>query len=133
MGSESWHEALEKLSERTKDLHRAYQSVCEELQAADWYQQRIDVSADAELKAILAHNRDEEKEHASMVLEWIRRRDPDFARAMDTYLYSEGDVTKIEEREQAEKSGGASLAGAAQEEAAADVAPAFTVGSLKGT
>ena len=77
-GSASFHEAEEKLTPLTRDMHRAIVSLMEELEAIDWYQQRIDAAGDGELKDILRHNRDEEKEHAAMVLEWIRRRDAGF-------------------------------------------------------
>jgi hypothetical protein len=80
--SQGWHERDELLSERTQDLHRAIVSLQEELEAVDWYQQRIDATRDPELKQILAHNRDEEKEHAMMLLEWIRRHDLAFARQL---------------------------------------------------
>ena len=69
MASEGLHEASQELTPLTRDLHRAIVSLMEELEAIDWYQQRVDATADEELRTILAHNRDEEKEHASMVLE----------------------------------------------------------------
>ncbi len=97
--SAGYHEDSEDLSPETKDYHRAIVSLMEELEAVDWYNQRVDAANDDELKAILAHNRDEEKEHAAMILEWIRRRDPSFAGHLDTYLYSEGDITELEEHE----------------------------------
>src|SRR5688572_17918928 len=98
MASDTYHEPIDRLSTRTQDLHRAILSLMEELEAVDWYQQRIDATNDAELKRILEHNRDEEKEHAAMVLEWIRRRDVEFSRVLKTYLFTRGDVTAIEER-----------------------------------
>jgi ferritin-like protein len=70
-------------------MHRAIVSLMEELEAVDWYNQRADACSDPELKAILAHNRDEEKEHASMVLEWIRRRDPRFDKELRDYLFTD--------------------------------------------
>ena len=76
MASEGFHESTEDLTSQTLDLHRAIRSLMEELEAIDWYQQRVDATKDDALRAILAHNRDEEKEHASMLLEWIRRQDP---------------------------------------------------------
>ena len=76
MSNEGYHEPIEELSNETRDMHRAITSLMEEFEAVDWYNQRIDACKDEELKAILVHNRDEEKEHAAMVLEWIRRRDP---------------------------------------------------------
>ena len=82
MGHATLHEAPEALSPETVDMHRALASLIEELEAVDWYSQRIDASDDDDLCRILAHNRDEEKEHACMTLEWIRRRDATF----DAYL-----------------------------------------------
>jgi uncharacterized protein len=61
----------------------------EELEAVDWYNQRVDACKDEELKAILVHNRDEEKEHASMVLEWIRRKDSEFSTQLKDYLFTD--------------------------------------------
>ncbi len=90
------HEPLGALSERTKELHRALVSLQEELEAVDWYQQRADATRDLELKHILEHNRDEEKEHAMMLLEWIRRNDVGFARQMKTYLGTSRPVTAVE-------------------------------------
>lgn len=89
MAHEGYHEAAEQLSEETRDMHRALTSLIEELEAVDWYNQRVDACTDAELRAILAHNRDEEKEHAAMVLEWIRRRDPRFDHELRDYLFTE--------------------------------------------
>jgi ferritin-like protein len=78
MANEGYHEAIDELSDETLDMHRAIISLMEELEAVDWYNQRVDACKDTDLKAILEHNRDEEKEHAAMVLEWIRRKDPAF-------------------------------------------------------
>lgn len=89
MASEGYHEPIEELSDETRDMHRAIVSLMEELEAADWYNQRVAACKDAELKAILAHNRDEEKEHAAMVLEWIRRRDPVFDQQLRDFLFTE--------------------------------------------
>ncbi len=89
MANEGYHETVEQLSDETKDMHRAIISLMEELEAVDWYNQRVDVCHDKELRAILAHNRDEEKEHAAMVLEWIRRKDPRFAKEMKEYLFTD--------------------------------------------
>jgi ferritin-like protein len=86
---EGLHEPAEKLSPKTLDMHRAIVSLIEELEAVDWYQQRADACGDPELKAILEHNRDEEKEHAAMVLEWIRRRDPAFSKELKDHLFTE--------------------------------------------
>src|SRR5690606_9181658 len=97
------HEAASSLSEQTLDNHRAYRSLMEEIEAVDWYAQRVDATNDPELKAVLAHNRDEEKEHAAMVLEWLRRRDPVLDQHLRTYLFTSGPIDEIEE--QAEASG----------------------------
>ncbi len=96
MSSESTHEPIEALTEDTRDLHRAIASLMEELEAVDWYQQRVDATKDEDLKAILGHNRDEEIEHAMMVLEWIRRRVPKLDEHAKTYLFTTGPITEIE-------------------------------------
>jgi ferritin-like protein len=96
-GSTTFHESEERLSARTRDMHRAIVSLMEELEAIDWYQQRMDATEDSELKEILRHNRDEEKEHAAMVLEWIRRRDDGFSSILKAYLFTEGSITERED------------------------------------
>jgi len=95
--STSFHEPLAELSEETLETRRGIVSFMEELEAVDWYAQRIDATKDAQLKAILAHNRDEEKEHAMMALEWLRRRDPALDEQMRAYLFTEGDIVAVEE------------------------------------
>lgn len=97
MSSEGYHEPHDELSRDTRDMHRAIVSLMEELEAADWYNQRVDACKDEQLKAILAHNRDEEKEHAAMVLEWIRRRDKTFDKHLRDYLFTTKDILAIEE------------------------------------
>jgi hypothetical protein len=86
----------EGISEQARNVHRALASLIEELEAIDWYNQRVDVTQDAELKAILTHNRDEEMEHASMALEWLRRLLPQFDQALKTFLFTSEHVTGIE-------------------------------------
>lgn len=88
MSHEALHESASELKPATLDMHRAIVSLIEELEAVDWYQQRVDACRDTELTAILAHNRDEEKEHAAMVLEWIRRNDPAFDKELKDYLFT---------------------------------------------
>jgi len=90
------HEPEERLSPETIDRHRALASIQEELEAVDWYAQRVDATTDAELAAVLAHNRDEEKEHAAMAIEWLRRHDPTLDRHLRTYLFTSGSITEIE-------------------------------------
>ncbi|MET0665017.1 MAG: ferritin-like domain-containing protein [Acidimicrobiales bacterium] len=97
MASEGLHESVEKLSAETIDYHRAMVSLMEELEAVDWYNQRVDATDDEDLAAVLAHNRDEEKEHAAMTLEWLRRRDPKLDQQLRTYLFSDGPITEVEE------------------------------------
>lgn len=106
--SASLHESRDDLRPETIDRHRAFVSLMEELEAADWYDQRVDAAVDEGLRAILAHNRDEEKEHAAMILEWLRRRDPALDEHLRTYLFSEGSVLAIEEK--TELAGGAATA-----------------------
>ena len=99
--SEGLHEDSALLRPETIERHRALTSLQEELEAVDWYDQRVDATQDAELCAILAHNRDEEKEHAMMLLEWLRRHDPTLDAHMRTYLFTEGPITGIEARAEA--------------------------------
>jgi ferritin-like protein len=89
MSSVGYHEPVEELSAETRDMHRAIVSLMEELEAVDWYNQRADACKDPALKAILVHNRDEEKEHAAMVLEWIRRKDPSFSSQLKDYVFTD--------------------------------------------
>jgi len=89
MANEGYHEPVEALSAETRDMHRAIISLMEELEAVDWYNQRMDACKDPELRAILKHNRDEEKEHAAMVMEWIRRHDPKFDKELRDYLFTD--------------------------------------------
>ncbi|AUB84603.1 encapsulin-associated ferritin-like protein [Candidatus Thiodictyon syntrophicum] len=93
MANEGYHEPVEELSEETKDMHRAIQSLMEELEAVDWYNQRVDACKDPDLKDILAHNRDEEKEHAAMLLEWVRRQDAVFDKELKDYLFTDKPIT----------------------------------------
>jgi ferritin-like protein len=101
MSSESYHEPIELLSEETKNLHRAIVSLKEELEAVDWYQQRAEACGDAELRAVLVHNKNEEVEHAMMTLEWLRRNSPVFASNIATYLGSTGPITAVEKQAEA--------------------------------
>ncbi len=120
MASEGLHESADLLDEATIDHHRAFTSLVEELQAVDWYDQRVTATKDASLAAILAHNRDEEKEHASMTLEWLRRRDPMLDRHLRTYLFTTEPVTEVEAETQAEEGAGAVMSGS------------LGIGSLRG-
>jgi len=89
MSNEGYHEPINELTDDTRDMHRAITSLMEELEAVDWYNQRVDACKNADLKRILEHNRDEEKEHAAMVLEWIRRQDPSFDKELKDYLFTD--------------------------------------------
>jgi len=97
MAHEGYHEPLEQLSETTRDMHRAISSLMEELEAVDWYAQRVDACKDDELRAILAHNMNEEKEHAAMVLEWLRRRDPVLNKHLRDYLFTDKSIVALED------------------------------------
>ena len=116
----AWHAPYELLSPEAQDLARAIHSLMEELEAIDWYGQRMEVTKDEDLRRILEHNRDEEKEHAAMVLEWIRRRDPKFDEYLRLYLFSAGDVTLLEE---------AAEQGAVSPSPSGDVAPVVAQGA----
>jgi len=119
-GSSEFREPSERLARGTFDMHRAIVSLMEELEAIDGYQQRVDAAEDAELKAILAHNRDEEKEHASMLLEWIRRADPAFDGTLREYVFTEGPI------------GGREGTLVNRDGAPAQSGPRVSVGSLRG-
>jgi ferritin-like protein len=124
MASETLHEDPAKLDPLTVDKHRAISSLMEELEAVDWYAQRVDAAGDAELKAILAHNRDEEKEHAMMVLEWLRRHDSVIDEMIKTYVNSTGPIVAVE--------AGATGNGAAPAPEADAGDGSLGIGSLKG-
>ena len=138
MASDTYHEPLALLSETTKDLHRAISSLMEELEAVDWYQQRAEATQDPDLRAVLEHNRDEETEHAMMVLEWMRRNNAVFDKNIRTYLLKTGPITMLEAA--AEEKGGAPAGESARETPPNRnrVEPerrdgSLGVGSLKGT
>jgi hypothetical protein len=116
-------ESEDRLSPETADRHRAIASLQEEFEAIDRYDQRIDATKDAELASVLAHNRDEEKEHAAMLLEWLRRHDPVLEGNLRTYLFTSTPVTEIEAEAEAKDPGDSSAGGSAG---------TFGVGSLKG-
>ncbi len=90
MSNKNYQELVEGLSDETCDMHRAIKSLMEELEAIDFYNQRVEVCQDSELISILTHNRDEEKEHAAMILEWIRRNDQIFEKELKSNLFTEG-------------------------------------------
>lgn len=92
-----YHEPANEMSAEARDLHRAMTSLIEEIEAVDWYNQRVDVTKDESLRAVLAHNRDEEIEHAAMTLEWLRRRMPKFDAELRTYLFTEAPITEVED------------------------------------
>jgi uncharacterized protein len=123
--SDTYHEPLDKLSPTTQDMHRALVSLQEELEAIDWYQQRADACGDTELKAILLHNMREEIEHASMVLEWLRRRHPDFEKHLRTYLFQEKPILAVEEADRVSNGNTETKAGRPQ-------LSGLTVGTMKG-
>jgi uncharacterized protein len=121
-GSTTFHESEERLKPATRDMHRAIVSLMEELEAVDWYQQRMDATEDGELREILRHNRDEEKEHAAMVLEWIRRHDGGFDAKLREYLFVDGSIVGRETEVERAEIGGGNGAGART----------ASVGSLRG-
>jgi uncharacterized protein len=93
------HEAREDIQPATLDRHRGIVSLMEELEAMDWYAQRIDATRDQELRDVLAHNRDEETEHAAMSLEWMRRHDPVLDEHLREYLFTEGSIVAVEQEQ----------------------------------
>ena len=89
----NYHEPAEELSQEARNFSRALNSLKEEIEAVDWYHQRVVTSNDPELADIMAHNRDEEIEHACMTLEWLRRHMPGWDAELRTYLFKEGSIT----------------------------------------
>lgn len=113
------HEPADDLTPLAIDQHRAIVSIMEELEAVDWYNQRAVATRTPELAAVLAHNRDEEKEHAAMTLEWLRRTDPVLDQHLRTYLFTEGSITEIEHEAEHVEGGDSD-------------SPSLGIGSLKG-
>jgi hypothetical protein len=122
-----YHESLENLSPATQDLHRAIISLQEELEAADWYQQRADACGDDDLKAILLHNMHEEIEHASMILEWLRRHQPQFDQHLRTYLFTTEPILEIEAEDTGKANHAPTVADVPERQR-----PGLTVGRMKG-
>lgn len=122
MSHESLHEREENISQSTLDAHRAIVSLMEEFEAVDWYRQRADACGDIELRDILLHNMHEEMEHATMLLEWLRRTTPRLDTILKTYLFTQGDITRLEEKITGKGSGKSSSQSQVR----------LTVGSMKG-
>ena len=125
MASEGLHEPRELLDEAAVDHHRAMTSLGEELEAIDWYDQRVRATSDESLAAVLAYNRDDEKEHAAMALEWLRRRDAALDANLRKFLFTTGPITEIGAAAEAATGGG--------EQAAPAASGSLGIGSLKGT
>jgi ferritin-like protein len=126
-----YHEPWDALPQTVRDATRALTSLKEEIEAVGWYDQRVAVATDPELAAVLAHNRDEEIEHACMTLEWLRRNMAGWDEQLRTYLFTDGPITTAEERATA----AAGEASAVASPAAAPARPSASlgIGSLKGT
>ena len=100
-----YHEPEAELSPHARDLHRALISLKEEIEAIDWYNQRWEACKDPSLRAILGHNRDEEIEHATMTLEWLRRNMPHWDEVLRTYLFTDAEITQLEAAKEAAELG----------------------------
>jgi hypothetical protein len=94
---QNYHEPPSELSDETRDFVRALVTLREEIEAIDWYQQRLTVTNNQQLKKILQHNRNEEIEHACMTLEWLRRNMDGWDEKMNTYLFTDKDIVKLED------------------------------------
>jgi uncharacterized protein len=127
MSSEDLHVPREVLTQEGRLLHYAITSLKEELDAVDWYRQRADDTEDEQLREILLHNMREEMEHAAMVLEWIRRRNADFAGHLKTYLFTDTPIVGIERAAE-----GRDEPGATAPSATGSGSAGVTIGSLKG-
>ncbi len=128
MSHEGYHESADLLPEATKDFHRAIESLIEELEAVDWYQQRADATKEETLRAVLLHNRNEEVEHAMMTLEWLRRRDAKIDETARMFLFAEGEITEIEA---AKKAALAGSGGGSPAPSAPSSSPSLGIGSLR--
>jgi ferritin-like protein len=128
MSHEGYHESADLLPEATKDFHRAIESLIEELEAVDWYQQRADATKEETLRAVLLHNRNEEVEHAMMTLEWLRRRDAKIDETARMFLFAEGEITEIEA---AKKAALAASGGGSPAPSAPSASPSLGIGSLR--
>jgi len=93
----AYTEPYEVLDEKSKEISRAITSLREELEAVDWYNQRVAASSDQSLREVMAHNRDEEIEHACMTIEWLRRNMAGWDEELKTYLFTEGSLLDAEE------------------------------------
>ena len=102
MASEGYHEPVELLNAKVIERHRAIISLMEELEAVDWYDQRVAATTDPDLRDVLAHNRDEEKEHAAMTLEWLRRNDAKWNEMLRQYLFTDKPIVEVEEQAEAD-------------------------------
>jgi hypothetical protein len=128
MALEYFHEPREQLPGELIDQHRAMASLIEELEAANWYNERRVMATDAELQKILDHNRKEELEHAAMILEWLRRNMPEFDEELQTYLNTSGPITELEEAGEGGDGEGDSAGGSG---GSAAQAGSLNIGSMK--
>lgn len=118
----NYHEPVEELSADDRDISRALNSLKEEIEAVDWYHQRAAATKDGSMRDVVIHNRNEEIEHAAMMLEWLRRKMPEFDHALSTFLFTEAPITQVEE----EATGGEASSGKASSDSS------LGIGSLKG-
>jgi hypothetical protein len=132
MSHEGYHESADLLPEATKDFHRAIESLIEELEAVDWYQQRADATKEESLRAVLLHNRNEEVEHAMMTLEWLRRRDAKIDETARMFLFAEGEITQIEAaKKAATAASGAASDGGSSPSSSPSSPSSLGIGSLR--
>jgi hypothetical protein len=131
MASEGLHENLDDLSAEALDMHRALVSLGEELEAVDWYGQRAEASEDDALKAILLHNLNEEIEHASMLIEWLRRNHSGFRDHLKDYLFTSAPITELESDSDSEDAEAETVEAPTQAAPEIATTSGFTIGSLK--
>lgn len=96
MAGEVYTEPYEKIGDCGRDIAKAIKSLREELEATDYYHQRAQTTTDPDLKKIFEHNRDEEKEHAVMLLEWLRRNMDGWDKELKEYIFTSAPITEIE-------------------------------------
>ena len=117
-----YQEPVEELQPQDRDIHRALQTLIEEVEAVDRYHQRMVTSSDPELKQVMTHNKVEEIEHACMAIEWLRRNDPGWEKELREYLFTSAPIAEIEE---------AATGGGGSGESASATGRDIGIGSLK--
>jgi len=98
MATDQYHEPADELSQETRTLVRIMTSLKEEIEAINWYEQRISVENDKEAKAIMENAQQEEFKHFGMDLEFVLRKKEKFRTTLKEILFTRGDIVKLGEK-----------------------------------